>query len=136
MKLEIDEFSKKGDIIIGGDFNCRVGLLADYVEEDNNLYGNRDPKQIVDNQFANRYSQDKTINSLGRNLIDLYPTRQLKIMNGRTLGDLTGNFTCYKRNGNSVVDYVICSENLLIKSLHLKSNISLTFLITANFLLH
>lgn len=39
----------------------------------------------------------------------------MKIINGRTLGDLTGNFTCYKRNGNSVVDYVIRSENLLNK---------------------
>ena len=120
MKSEIDDFSKKGDIIIGGDFNCRVGLLPDYVEEDNNFYGNGDPEQIIDNQFANRYSQGKTINSLRRNLIDLCLTRQLKIINGRTLGDLTGKFTCYKGNGNSVGDYIICSENLLHKVIAFK----------------
>ena len=120
LKSEIDDFSKKGDIIIGGDFHCRVGLLPDYVEEDNNFYGNGDPEQIIDNQFANIYSQDKTINSLGRNLIDLCLTRQLKIINGRTLGDLTGNFTCIKRNGNSVVDYIICSESLLHKVIAFK----------------
>lgn len=66
LKLEIDEFSKIGDIIIGGDFNSRIGLLPDFVEEDDNLYWNGDPEQIIDNRFANRYSQDKTINSPGK----------------------------------------------------------------------
>ena len=115
LQEEIDEFSQKGDIILGGDFNSRIGLLPDYIEDDNNIYGNSDPEQIDSTEYANRYSQDKTVNSFGRQLIDLCLTRKLKILNGRTLGDLTGKFTCFKRNGNSVVDYVICSENILNK---------------------
>ena len=42
------------------------------------------------------------------------------MINERTLVDLTSDFTRYKRNGNSVVDYVICSENLPNKVIALK----------------
>ena len=40
------------------------------------------------------------------------PSR-LRILNGRTLGDLYGKFTCQKPTGASVVDYFIASEELL-----------------------
>lgn len=35
------------------------------------------------------------------------------ILNGRTLGDLLGKYTCFKWNGNSVVDYIVGSSNFL-----------------------
>ena len=44
----------------------------------------------------------------------------MKILKGRTLGDLTGNLTFYKRSGNSVVDNVICSKNLSNKVIAFK----------------
>ena len=34
----------------------------------------------------------------------------LVIANGRTPGDMLGNFTCYDNRGASVVDYVICDR--------------------------
>jgi hypothetical protein len=34
-------------------------------------------------------------------------------LNGRTKGDLIGQFTCQTNNGASVVDYVIVSQDLL-----------------------
>ena len=34
-------------------------------------------------------------------------------LNGRILGDMTGSFTCHQRNGSSVVDYSMVTENLL-----------------------
>ena len=37
---------------------------------------------------------------------------RLRIANGRVLGDSSGKYTCYKYNGNSVVDYFIYSEDL------------------------
>ena len=37
----------------------------------------------------------------------------MKILNGRTLGDLYGKFTYQTPTGASVVDYVVASEELL-----------------------
>ena len=37
----------------------------------------------------------------------------LSILNGRMIGDVYGNLTCYHHNGCSVVDYEICSNALL-----------------------
>ena len=45
-------------------------------------------------------------------LIDMIIAEELVILNGRTLGDLTGNFTCLKYNGNSVIDYAATSIQL------------------------
>ena len=36
----------------------------------------------------------------------------LRILNGRTTGDLLGQFACHTPNGCSVVDFFIVSENL------------------------
>jgi hypothetical protein len=47
-------------------------------------------------------------------------SHQLKVLNGRTLGDLHGNYTCYAHNGASVVDYTIVSENALKNILYFK----------------
>ena len=37
---------------------------------------------------------------------------QLFILNGRTLGDLTGQFTCHTPKGSSTVDYIIASRTM------------------------
>lgn len=37
----------------------------------------------------------------------------LRILNGRTLGDSNGKFTCHRPLGSNVVDYLIVSEELL-----------------------
>ena len=37
------------------------------------------------------------------------------ILNGRTLGDLQGKPTCFSPKGKSVVDYFICSQNIMPK---------------------
>ncbi len=53
--------------------------------------------------------------SLEQNLIDLCFDYRLKKANGRTLGELTGKPTCYKTNGFSTVDYLICIEGIFHK---------------------
>lgn len=93
--------------------------MKDFIELDTNKFGNIDQSDNID-IFNSRLSQDKKNNASGNKLIDLCTTNRLNILNGRTLGDLTGKFTCFKRNGNSVVDYVLCPENLWIKCLIFK----------------
>ena len=45
-----------------------------------------------------------------QHFLDLVMNNQLKILNGRTLGDTTGKMTCHKSNGSSAVDYFVISS--------------------------
>ena len=63
--------------------------------------------------MTTRNSYDSETNSMGRNLINLCQTAQMRIVNGRVLGDLEGRYTCYKYNGQSVVDYFIVNEKFI-----------------------
>ena len=60
-----------------------------------------------------RNSQDSVVNSFGNKLLDICGKFDICILNGRTLGDLCGNFTSFQRMGRSVVDYFITSEHLV-----------------------
>ena len=57
---------------------------------------------------------------MGKYLSELCLTHNLKLLNGRTIGDLTGKYTCYKYNGNSIVDYIMTQTTLLQKVVHFK----------------
>ena len=37
----------------------------------------------------------------------------MKILNGSTIGDINGDFTCLRYNGSSVVDYALASHSLI-----------------------
>lgn len=56
---------------------------------------------------------DSKIDTRGKELLDFCIIHQFRVLNGRTLGDLQGNYTCYTPNGESVVDYAIVSEGTL-----------------------
>ena len=73
-----------------GDINARIGTVEDFI--DNNHL---------------------EVNAYGKSLIDLCIGNNLITLNGRTNGDLLGQFTCHTYNGASVVDYVIVSHDLL-----------------------
>ena len=68
--------------------------------------------------FKPRFSKDKKVDTYGRNLVKMCKDLKLKILNG-SFGsdDGIGNFTCHKKNRNtlneSVVDYAIVSECML-----------------------
>ena len=59
-----------------------------------------------DARIVGRVSQDTTVNSRGRQLLPLCISAGLRILNGRTTGDLLGSYTCYQPQGSSVVDYM------------------------------
>ncbi|CAG2251087.1 unnamed protein product [Mytilus edulis] len=105
-------------LALEGDFNSRTGDKLDYIKDDsldinNFAQTNLLPDEYkIDNCF-NRYSCDKVVNGQGVNLLDLSTSSSLRILNGRYIGDIMGNFTCMTSNGSSVVDYAIVSESLL-----------------------
>lgn len=112
----IEKIPPNNNILIVGDFNARIGTLidrgedhfdpsSDYQQHGTQFYGNLPP----------RSSKDLKINPNGRPFLDFVTSNNLAIMNGRTLGDVIGNFTCIKYNGCSLVDYVCSSMNMTNK---------------------
>ena len=102
----LNDASRDNDIILMGDLNSRISEKDDYLIDDN-----YNPLQ-QNSEWIKRTSMDKTTNSSGGTFIDMIIAEELVILNGRTLGDLTGNFTCLKYNGNSVIDYAATSIQL------------------------
>jgi hypothetical protein len=106
---EIAFYSKKGPILLQGDFNSRTGVGKDFVEFDKS-----DLELGIEN-FDNqngRNSEDKKVNSRGKELLDVCKLNDLLILNGRKTGDIFGAFTSHNWNGSSVVDYSIASNSI------------------------
>ena len=101
-----------GDVILCGDFNARCGTENDFVSNDLDDFIPIDPNYVADNSRI-RYSRDSKLDSKGKELLDFCIGNNLRILNGRILGDSLGNFTCFNVHGQSVVDYVIASEEVL-----------------------
>ena len=51
-------------------------------------------------------------NIYGKTFLSLVSNNNLNILNGRTVGDLTGKITCIAPNGVSVVDYIATSHTM------------------------
>ena len=68
---EIDIFSKKGDIILQGDFNARTGQKKDFIESDpffEDLFDQ--PEENCTPSLPPRNSEDKNDNPRGEELLD------------------------------------------------------------------
>jgi exonuclease III len=110
----ICKYDKAGDIMLMGDFNARTSNWTDNIEHDTieqidtnlNFY---EP----DRHIRPRNSCDHNSNRYGKDLISLCSGYRLRILYGRTPGDLLGQYTYHHPNGNSTIDYSIVSENLL-----------------------
>ena len=128
IESDVIQFKNKGEVILLGDFNARTACLKDFTNEDINnfVHGCVDSDNLSVIEMMGREGRnnlDSTINTYGRHLIDLCKGADLRILNGRTVGDLKGAYTSFQYNGSSVVDYCIASEQLLpvIQSLTVSS---------------
>ena len=113
--------SKNSSVIMCGDFNARTGSENDYIPNDTNdehvpLYDDYECDLNIDP----RNSMDKKVDQRGKQLLEFCISTKMRMLNGRMLGDSNGKFTCIKSTGQSVVDYVIVSEDLLRKILYFK----------------
>ena len=110
---KLSKYERQGDLILMGDLNSRTGSILDYIANESNDYMPV-PNIYTDTEYTfARNSQDNKVNSYGRKLIELCKTLPLRILNGRKLGDLLGNFTCQNSRGRSVVDYCAASPGLM-----------------------
>ena len=120
-KIPADE-----DVVVAGDFNARTGSLADdfismeYVSEypdiNNRVFQTNEPAVVI----PSRSNRDCKLNAEGKPFIELTTSLGLIILNGRSLGDSFGNFTCTKYNGCSTIDYICTSERIFGDILYLK----------------
>lgn len=117
LQADIDKFSKLGNILLCGDLNARIGLGADFIENDNHthipIY-----KDYVSDCESPRNNQDSVMDARGKEFLDLCIGSSLRIVNGRSFGDSMGKFTCFTSRGSSVVDYTIVSQDLLQQLLY------------------
>ena len=107
-------FDKKGEVLLVGDFNCRTGTLCDYLKDDDHNYLNL-PLALCPTSnevIHNRANIDIKVNWFGKKLIDLCKATDIKILNVRTLGDVTDQCTYFGFHGSSTVDYAICSTSI------------------------
>ena len=103
-------------VFIGGDFNSRIGTQnyfitehekdLNYLPQDYELYKIR----------SVRNNQDTSVNDYGQQLLDLCIETKLRILNGRTRGDLQRHLTYVDFDGCSTVDLVSTSEASLTNS--------------------
>ena len=71
----------------------------------------------IDIAVNDRNSQDTIVDA--RDIIDICIGNKLRILNGRTLGDSKGKYTCYKPVGCGVIDYFMVSESLMSQILYM-----------------
>ena len=105
----------KGDIILLGDMNARSQTLPDYIVNDDNEHIPVPPPDLyeADMEIRTRFNMDTGTNSYGAKFLTLCKSLPLRILNGRFLGDLLGNYTCITPRGASAVDYAAVSPILL-----------------------
>lgn len=114
LEHEIAIYSGKGNVMLSGDLNARIGNLKDYIPEDK--VGNIPlPDYYVNDTALPRQNLDNTINPEGRLLTDICKKSRMRVLNGRYLGDSIGYFTYYHKNGSSTVDFTICREDFMEK---------------------
>ena len=80
-------------VLIGGDFNARVGNMQDYIEENEEdlNFLNLPQNYQFDKYKIPRSNQDQHKNEYGLKLIELALSSNMKILNGRIIGDIMGN---------------------------------------------
>ena len=105
------------EINLGGDFNSRLGNKhKDYIITKTNEFLAIAHFIIKIDILTFRNSQDKIkTNISGKHLADLCMINNLKILNSRKIGDLTGKYTCHQYNGSSIVDYITAEPNIFNK---------------------
>lgn len=112
LEKQIEYFSCKGKILVCGDLNARVGNSTDLIQKEEEVHLPTPQEEVFETIFP-RVSCDKSVvTQTGRWLIEKCVDNQLYILNGRTLGDLTGQFTCHTPRGSSTIDYFIASRTL------------------------
>jgi len=88
-----NKYKDIGNIILCGDMNARSGSEPDFIQNDNyDIYVPVNDDYAYDLIQEKRQSQDDKIDSRGKQLLELCIATQMRILNGRVIGDLYGRY--------------------------------------------
>ena len=118
LEADISKYRSMGSVLILGDFNARTASEYDFILNDDDKYLPLNEDYTIDTNLIHRNSQDTKICTRGKELLEICVSSRLRILNGRTFGDLNGKFTSYQYNGNSVIDYCLCTEEQMSNILY------------------
>lgn len=96
------DFIEEEQLIIGGDFNIRIGNEGKV----------QDTSEEVEERIRFRESNDKVLGNGGRRMIEVINKKVWTIANGNITGDEEGEFTFLGTRGSTVIDYVIINERI------------------------
>jgi hypothetical protein len=98
LQNEALKFNKQGEVLICGDFNARTRGLQDFILNDDikeNFVDCPLPNDYIYDVSINRHQLDEISNLHGNLLVKLCKHLQMRILNGRFLGDSLGFFTFF-----------------------------------------
>ena len=118
---DVMKLMRKGSVMIIGDINCRTDTEDDFIDiqpaEQFVVIADHDDihiSDLVNNCLRkHRVSEDKIVNENGKQLLNMWKTDNMFIVNGRIGSDPKCDFTCHTARGQSVADYVIVDGFLL-----------------------
>ena len=84
LSTDVGKYRIHGDVYLTGDFNARVGVKADYVNNENlDRYVDLPDTDFPMHSVKPRMSKDFTVNTFGNKLLTLCKENSLLIANGR-----------------------------------------------------
>jgi hypothetical protein len=114
-----------GGVLLVGDFNARTGTNTDFIDCSQLADVLLVPQAIEDtlpNNMLERQNRDTVMASWHREFLDICRIAGLFILNGRTPGDILGEYTCLSNKGFSTMDYFLMTIDQLEGVKHLEVN--------------
>ena len=108
LESDIQKCNSLGDVMLLGDFNSRTGNIPDFLEYHPDI--DESDENVNSIHLTNRNSRDNVLNQFGKHLLELCCHSNLNILNGRTLGDVNGQYTSFQYNGAAVYYCIVNHE--------------------------
>jgi hypothetical protein len=114
-----------GSVLLARDFNARTSTNIDFIDCNELANVILMPQAIEDtlpNNMLERQNRDTVTASWHREFLDLCKTVGLFILNGRTPGDISREYTCLSNKGFNTMDYFLTTADQLKGVKHLEVN--------------
>jgi hypothetical protein len=102
-----------GGVLLAGDFNARTGTNTDFIDCNQLADVLLVPQAIEDlpNDMLERQNRDTITAGWHCEFLELCRTTGLFILNGRTPGDISGEYTCLSNKGFNTMDYFLTTAD-------------------------
>jgi len=122
---EVGEAMSLGSVLLVGDFNARTSTNNDFIDCSQLADVLLVPQAIEDtlpNNMLEGQNRDTVTAGWHHDFLDFCRTTGLFILNGRTPGDISREYTCLSNKGFSTVDYFLTTTDQLEGVKHLEVN--------------